>query len=77
MADTSDAGRSILRERLAAADIAVSGRVTSVRDVPVPKLGITEHDPLWRELYGPLVVSNCFFLGSSRKLSVDHLRKGL
>jgi hypothetical protein len=35
------------------------------------------HDPLWRELYCPLVVSNCFFRGSSRKLSVDYLRKGL
>lgn len=49
MAKTSAADGSILRERLAAADIVVSGRITGVRDVPVPKLGITEHDPLWRE----------------------------
>jgi hypothetical protein len=49
MAETSDADRSIFRQRLADADIVVSGRVTGVRDVPVPKRGITEHDPLWRE----------------------------
>jgi hypothetical protein len=49
MAARSDTDRSILGQRLADADIVVSGRVTGVRDVPVPKVGITEHDPLWRE----------------------------
>ena len=49
MASASDSNRSIQRERFDAADVVVSGRVTAVRDTPVPNAGITEHDPLWRE----------------------------
>jgi hypothetical protein len=40
-----------VRTRLAASDLAVSGRVVSVREAgaPAPDAVLTEHDPQWRE----------------------------